>query len=216
MDLARYIDHTLLRADCNESDIRALCQEAIEHGFAAVCVPPYFVALVRHLLEQHNSKLVLATVVGFPFGYSSTPSKVEEIKKAVDEGADEIDAVINLCAVKSGQWSFVENDIDSMCTAARLRGKKIKIALETALLSEEEIRRLAAILLAAQPDFVKTSTGFHGSPTLQTVHLLKESLGNQIPISASGHLDLRQEAEAFIEAGVQRIGTSSGVLLVKR
>ncbi|MBK6946797.1 MAG: deoxyribose-phosphate aldolase [Haliscomenobacter sp.] len=215
MDLARYIDHTLLRVDCSEADIRKLCQEAMEHGFATVCIPPFFVALVRQLLEQHSSKLRLATVVGFPLGYSCTPSKVEEIKKAADDGADEIDAVINLCAVKSSQWSFVENDIDSMCTAARLRGKKIQIALEAALLSEEEIRRLAKILLASKPDFVKASTGFNGSPTLETVYLLKESLENQIPINAAGDIHIRQEAEAFIKAGVQRISTSSGVLLMK-
>lgn len=216
MDLSRYIDHTLLRADCSEADIRKLCEEAIGHGFAAVCVPPYFVALVRHLLEQHSSKLLVTTVVGFPLGYSSTPAKVEEIKKAVDDGADEVDAVINLCALKSSQWSFLENDIDSMCTAARLRGKKIKITLETTLLSEEEIRQLAKILLASKPDFVKTSTGFNGNPSLETIHLLQESLENQIAIHATGDFHSRQEAESLIAAGVKRISTSSGVLLMNR
>lgn len=211
MNLARYIDHTLLRADCSESDIRKLIQEAIEHGFVSVCVPPYYVALARHLLEQHAANLELATAVGFPHGYSSTPAKVEEIKKATDDGADEVDAVINHCAVKSGQWGFVENDIDSMCTAARLRGKKIKITLETALLSVGEIRQLAKILLAAKPDFVKTATGVNGGSSLETVQLLKEVLGEQIPIIAAGNVHSRQEAEAFLQAGVQRMGTPFGI-----
>lgn len=216
-NLAAYIDHTLLKVDSTESDVRKLCEEAVQYQFASVCVPPFFVSQAHQFMENRGSQGVkVATVVGFPLGYSSTPAKVEEIKRAIDDGADEIDAVINLCAVKSGQWSFVQNDIDSMCTATRLRGKKIKIILETGLLKPEEIRQLADILLQSGPDFAKTSTGFNGEgATLEAVQLLRECLGDKIAIKASGGIRSKDQAEAYIAAGVQRIGTSAGVSMMQ-
>ena len=128
MNLASFIDHTLLKADCTLEEIKRVCAEAIQYQFAAVCIPPFYVNHAADLLA--DSTIKVATVVGFPMGYPSTPAKVEEIKKAVDDGADEVDAVINLCAVKNGNWSYIRNDIDSMIMAAHLKGKAIKIILE--------------------------------------------------------------------------------------
>lgn len=215
-ELASYIDHTLLKPDCIEADMYQLCQEAMQFGFAAVCVPPFYVNKAFQWLNGEEALVRVATVVGFPFGYSSTPAKVEEIKRALDDGAEEVDAVINLCAVKSQQWSYVQNDIESMCTAARLRGKKIKIILETGVLKEGEIRRLMDILLISEPDFVKTSTGFNGGgATLEAVRLLHELAAGKMGIKASGDIHSLEQALAFIDAGASRIGTSSAVSMMQ-
>lgn len=217
MDIAGYIDHTLLRVDCTADEIRQLCEEAKTHQFAAVCVPPFFVQLAAQFLEDHFPKVKIATVVGFPMGYSSTPAKIEEIKRAFDDGADEVDAVINLCAVKGKNWSYVANDIESMTTAARLRGKRIKLILETGLLNELELEKLSEYILQSEPDFVKTSTGFHGTGAeLSKVLFLRKLLGDKIAIKASGGIRSKEDAIGFIQAGATRIGTSSGVELLKK
>lgn len=216
MDIAGYIDHTILRVDCTADEIRQLCDEAIAHQFAAVCVPPFFVQLAAQRLEKHLPKIKVATVIGFPMGYSSTPAKIEEIKRAIDDGADEVDAVINICAVKGKTWSYVANDIDSMTTAARLKGKKIKVILETGLLNEVELEKLSEFVLSSGPDFVKTSTGFNGTGAeLGKVLFLKKLLGDKIAIKASGGIRSREDALAFIEVGVARIGTSSALEIIK-
>lgn len=214
MNLASYIDHTILKPDTNTEDVRQLCEEAIAHGFAAVCVPPYFVKNAYQLLEDSTVKV--ATVIGFPMGYSATFAKVEEIKRAIDEGAHELDVVINLCAVKSQNWNYVQNDIASVTTAAHLKAKKIKVILETGLLTDEEIRRLAAICREVEPDFVKTSTGFSGGgASLRVVEMLREALsGTPIKIKASGGIRSAEDALAMIEAGAERLGSSSGVRIV--
>lgn len=211
MTLASYIDHTILRPDCQVADIRTLCEEAVRYQFAAVCIPPFYVKDACHFLEPHSPKV--ATVIGFPMGYAATSAKVEEIKRAFDEGADEVDAVINLCAVKNENWNFVRNDIDSMTTAAHLKGKHIKIILETGLLTEDEIRRLCTICREIGPEFVKTSTGFNGQgASVAAVQLMHQMLkGSSVKIKASGGIRTRQDAQAMIDAGAQRIGSSSGV-----
>ncbi len=214
MSLADYIDHTILRPDCNMEDIKRLCAEAIQFGFATVCVPPFYVKNAYELLL--NTKVKVSTVVGFPMGYAATPAKVEEIKRALDDGASEVDAVINICAVKSSNWSFVKNDIDSMVMAAHLKGRLIKIIFETGLLTETEIVNLCDICLEVKPDFVKTSTGFNGEgATLPVVQVLKRQLQDQIKIKASGGIRTHAEALRFIEAGVKRIGSSSSVMIVR-
>ena len=214
MDLSSYIDHTILKPDCTAQDIARLCEEALEYEFAAVCVPPYFVNQARQLLEDDPQKV--ATVVGFPFGYSPTPAKVEEVKKAIDEGADEIDAVINICAVKSGNWNYVANDIESMVTLARLKSKTIKIILETGLMNQEEITRLCELCVQSGTNYVKTSTGFNGQgATVETVTFLNQLLKGKAKIKASGGIRTSWDAQRFIEAGASRIGTSSGPALVR-
>ena len=125
MQLAEKIDHTLLKPDCTLENIKTVCEEAKTHRFFSVCVPPFYVKDAVQFLEDESVKV--ATVIGFPMGYATTPAKVEEIKRAIDEGADEVDAVVNICAVKSGNWNYVRNDIDSMTRIAHMRGKIIKV-----------------------------------------------------------------------------------------
>ncbi len=216
MNLASYIDHTLLRPDCTLGDIRRICQEALDHSFAAVCIPPYFVPEAAQILEGNEKGVKIATVAGFPMGFGSTASKVEAIKRTIEDGADEIDAVINLNAVKNGDWAFVQNEMDSMITTARLRNRKIKIIIETGLLNEDQIRKLCAIALEVKPDFLKTSTGFNGTGAEpHKVRLMAELLQKKIAIKASGGIRTAAEARAFIEAGASRIGSSSGVAIVQ-
>jgi deoxyribose-phosphate aldolase len=212
MNLAPLIDHTLLRSDADMQAIERLCQEAIEHQFCAVCVPPYFVGQAARLLERKAVKI--ATVIGFPQGYTATPGKVAEIKRAIDDGVDELDAVINICAVKSGQWNYVRNDIDSMTRVAHLKNKRIKIILETDLLTVEEIQQLCAICTDNAVNFVKTSTGFRAGATPEIVQLLRSHLPESIKIKASGGIRTAEFAQQLIEAGAQRLGTSSGLQLI--
>lgn len=209
MSLANVIDHTILRPDCTHSDIEKVCKEAIKHQFKAVCIPPYYVKDAKILLE--NSSVKVATVIGFPSGYSSTPAKVEEIKRALDDGADEFDVVVNICAIKNGNWNFVQNDIESMTRAVHLKGKSIKIILETALLNKEEIEKACAICTNSGVNFVKTSTGFNGpGASEETVRFLRSILPPSIKIKASGGIRSKELAHKMLEAGAERIGTSVG------
>ena len=139
-ELAKKIDHTILKPDCTFTDIKKLCDEAKTYSFASVCVPPYYVKEAFKQLEDSLTKVT--TVIGFPMGYSTTPAKVEEVKRAIVEGVDELDVVVNICAIKEGNWSYVRNDIDSMTRAAHLRGKVVKIILEVGLLTNSEIEQV--------------------------------------------------------------------------
>lgn len=213
MDIASFIDHTILRPDCTTGDIKRICAEALEYRFCSVCIPPFFVREAVRLLEDTPVKV--GTVIGFPMGYSPTAAKVEEIKRAIDEGVDELDVVINICALKDKKWNYLRNDIYTMTTAAHLKAKTIKIIIETGLLSEEEITKVCELCLEIQPDFVKTSTGFNGEgASLYSVRLLQQLLGNHIKIKASGGIRDRETALQMIREGAKRIGTSSGVKIV--
>lgn len=213
MDLAQLIDHTVLLPDCSSEDIEALCEEAHKHRFAAVCVPPYFVRDVVRKLE--DSPVRVATVIGFPMGYACTPAKVEEVKRAIEEGVDEVDVVINICAVKNAHWAYVKNDIESMTMATHARGKVIKVIFEVGLLEEEEINQLCEICNQLGVNFVKTSTGLNGGATVEAVSILREQLNDNIKIKASGGIRNRESAEALIEAGAARLGTSAGTEIIK-
>ncbi|MEO1434068.1 MAG: deoxyribose-phosphate aldolase [Bacteroidota bacterium] len=215
MDIARMIDHTRLKPDTSRSDIEQLCKEAIEYGFAAVCVPPFYVQDASRFLGDAPVKV--ATVVGFPMGYAHTPAKVEEVKRAVDDGADEIDVVINIAAVKSGNWAYIKNDITSTTLAAHLKGKIVKIILEIGLLEKEEILQLCEICNAINVDFVKTSTGMHGTgATITGVTMLRKALNEAIQIKASGGIRDFSKAEKLIQAGATRIGTSQSIKLLQQ
>lgn len=213
MNIASFIDHTVLQADTTLTDIKRVCKEAIEYGFAAVCVPPSYVAQARQALE--GSSVKLSTVIGFPMGYSATVAKVEEIKRALAEGVDEFDVVIDIGAAKSGDWNVVRNDIDRMVTACHLRGKKIKVIIETGLLTSDEIAEMCKICNDLEPDYVKTSTGFNGAGARpEVVVQLRSLLKKKIKIKASGGIRTAEDARALIEAGADRLGASQGIAIV--
>jgi deoxyribose-phosphate aldolase len=210
MDIKKHIEHTVLKADTSKNDVLRICKEAIEHNFFGVCVPPYFVKTAKEALKESNISVV--TVVGFPLGYSSTPSKVEEVKRALDEGADEIDMVINIAALKEQDFAYVSNDISSLATLIHIKGKKIKVIIETALLTQEEKLKALEICIASNVDFVKTSTGFsHSGAQVDDIELMRKKLPAKIKIKASGGIKTKEQAIALINAGADRIGASSSV-----
>jgi deoxyribose-phosphate aldolase len=212
--LTNYIDHTTLKIDTKKADIKKLCSEAEAKKFYAVCIPPYFVRSASMLLK--NSDVKIATVIGFPLGYSATPSKAAEIQKAIDDGADELDVVINVSAVKSGDWGYVQNDIKTVALATQMRGKVIKVILETGLLNKKEIKKLCEICTEVGVNYVKTSTGFNGAgATVEVVEYLRANLPVSIKIKASGGISSAKKAIKMIAAGADRLGTSSGVKIVK-
>lgn len=214
MNLASYIDHTLLKPDASEKEVKKLCSEAKEHGFAAVCVPPYFVRKCKLWLKDTGVKV--ATVVGFPLGYTHTPAKVEEARRAIDEGADEIDMVINIIALKAGDMNYLKNELTSVATITQLRGGKLKVILETGLLTEKEIVTACELCKEMTVDFVKTSTGYvQPGATIEVVKLLRSHLPKSIKIKASGGIRDKELAEQLIKAGAERIGSSASVSLVQ-
>ncbi|NJN77546.1 MAG: deoxyribose-phosphate aldolase [Saprospiraceae bacterium] len=214
MTLAQYIDHTLLKADTDTKAVTQLCNEAIENNFRSVCVPPYFVSLAVELLEATPVKVV--TVIGFPMGYAATPAKVEEAKRAIQEGADEIDVVVNVAAIKDKNWSYVKNDVNSLTTTAHLQGKIVKIIFETALLTEAEIIQLCEICNENEVNYVKTATGFNGVNTSpEIIRFLKNHINSEIKIKASGGIRSKEQALALIKAGANRIGTSRSLQIIE-
>lgn len=212
MELNNTIDHTLLKPQTTAEEVKRLCREARTNNFCAVCIPPYYVTLAKQELQGTSVKV--ATVIGFPYGFSATMAKVAEITRAVEEGVDELDVVISLGALRSGNWNHVSADIDRMVTAVRLRGKVIKVILETSLLNEHEMIELCKICNSVNPDFVKTSTGTQGGATEAAVRILRQHLKPEIKIKASGGIRDAQTARAMLAAGADRIGTSSGVSIV--
>lgn len=215
-ELTEVIEHTLLKPDSTPDDIRRLCEEATEHGFYGVCVPPYYVRDARRLSGTDENRFRVSTVIGFPMGYSATMAKSEEIKRAFDDGADEIDAVLNIAAVKSQQWNHVERDVDAIATAARLRSGISKLILECALLTDEEIRQVVEIARKTGIHFLKTGTGFLGHPATETmVQQLRQLANGELKIKAAGGIRTRAQAEALLRAGADRLGTSASVEIVK-
>lgn len=212
MDIHKAIEHTILKPDCTIDDIRRLCEEALQYNFYGVCVPPYFVKDAARLL---NEQAKVVTVVGFPMGYSNVPAKVEEIKRALDEEADEIDAVINICAIKSNNWNYIKNELDSVARAVSMRGKVLKLIIETGLLTKAEMKQVIKIAEDNDIQFIKTSTGFNGDgATVEIVKFLRENLNPKVKIKASGGIKSFEMAEKLIHAGADRIGTSNGVQIV--
>ncbi|WP_018247999.1 deoxyribose-phosphate aldolase [Orenia marismortui] len=211
-ELAAMIDHTILNADAQEKDIKLKCQEALEYEFASVCVNPTFVSVVNKELEGSNVKV--CTVIGFPLGESTTETKVFEARNAIKNGADEIDMVINIGAIKSGAWDIVKDDIKSVVHSAK--GKAIvKVIIETCYLTDEEKRKACEVSKEAGADFVKTSTGFGtGGATVEDIKLMREVVGDKMGVKASGGVRSKEDAMKMIEAGATRIGASSGIAIV--
>ena len=211
MELCKYIDHTLLRADAVPEEIERLCREAVEHRFASVCVNGKYVPLAARLTAGTDVKV--ACVVGFPLGAMSSEAKAFEAAKAVSDGAHEIDMVIDIGAAKAGDFETVESDVRAVVRAAEGRAI-VKAIIETCLLSDDEKRAACRAAVAGGAAFVKTSTGFSkGGATVEDVHLCRETVGPDIGVKASGGVRTREAAEAMISAGATRIGTSSGVAI---
>lgn len=208
MDINNYLDHTLLNPLASSDDIKKLCEEAIANNFAAVCINPYFASFASKLLKESDVKLAIA--IGYPYGYSPTVSKAAEIKWAIDHGADEIDAVINLAALKSEDFSFVRNDIDTMSRSAGMRGKALKLIVEESLLTDNELARVCDFCIESEVHFVKNSTGVIGTgATPENISRLRNLLPKEIKIKASGGIRKKSAVNALIEAGANRIGSSS-------
>ena len=214
IEIAKFLEHTVLKPDTSLTDVRRACEESIQYGFAAVCIPPFYVRDARRILGE-RSNLRLATVVGFPLGYSAIAAKSEEIKRAVDEGADDIDAVLNIAAVKSENWSVVFNDIDSIARATQLRGNTLKLILECGLLNVAEMQRIIEIADEVRIKWLKTGTGFNGFPaTVPMVQQLRTLAPEHMKIKAAGGIKTLAEAKALLEAGADRIGTSASMQII--
>lgn len=213
MNIAAYIDHTILKPTTLVADVDRLCAEAIDYGFAAVCVPPLFVKQAKALTAGSGVKV--ATVIGFPFGYSAIEAKLAEIVLAIVDGADELDMVINISAVKNNDWQFLANEINAVMPVIRSKGKVIKVIIESGILTDEEIIRCCDIYGMAGVDFMKTSTGYaEKGATIEAVQLMRRHLADAIKIKASGGIKTFSFAKALVEAGADRLGCSSSVQIV--
>ncbi|GAB6103139.1 deoxyribose-phosphate aldolase [Thermococcus atlanticus] len=213
-NIAGYIDHTNLKAYATGEDIIKLCREAMEYGFYAVCVNPYRVKLAKETLKGSGVKV--ATVIGFPLGATPTEVKVFEAKKALEGGADELDMVINIGALKDKDYDYVRNDIAEVVKVAHEKNAKVKVIIETCYLTEEEKVKACELAKEAGADFVKTSTGFGtGGATVEDVRLMRKVVGEGMGVKAAGGIRTYEQALAMIEAGATRLGTSSGVKIVE-
>ena len=212
MDLAGKIDHTILKPDATEKDIVNLCHEAVKHGFASVCVNPTYLCTAARLL--HGANVAPSTVIGFPLGAVLTEIKIQEILAAKAHGAREVDAVINIGRVKSGDWKIVHRDIELMVKTAQSCGLKIKVIMEATLLAENEKKKVAEIVKETGADYIKTSTGFFGGATVEDVRNLKEWVGPTVKVKASGGIRTKEFALELVAAGADRLGTSSGLSLL--
>ena len=214
-ELARIIDHTLLKPDATKSEITRLCNEAKKYGFASVCINASFVPLCAKLLRDTSVKI--CTVIGFPLGATSTASKAFETEHALRNGAREVDMVINIGMLKSGEYEYVENDIFAVTTTACRYGALTKVILETGLLTDEEKIKGCMLAKRAGADFVKTSTGFSkGGATVGDIALMRKVVGTAMGVKASGGVRTREEALAMIASGADRIGASASVKIVSR
>ena len=208
-EIAAYIDHTLLKPTATWQQIEALCNEAIEYKTASVCIPPNYIARVK---EKFGDDLKIATVIGFPLGYETTAAKAEETATALDDGADEIDMVINITDVKNSDYDLVKEEIASL--KAICGDKILKVIVETCYLTTEEKINMCRIVTEAGADYIKTSTGFGtAGATLEDVKLFKEHIGENVKIKATGGIRTKEDMIAYIKEGVSRIGCSSTKVL---
>ncbi len=206
MKLSKYIDHTVLKAFAAKEDIEKLCSEAKQYGFASVCVNPFWVKYCADLLKGSGVKV--CTVIGFPLGANESETKAFEAALAIKNGAQEVDMVINIGALKSGDWDTVKNDIQAVRNASK--GKVLKVIIETSYLTDEEKKKVSKISADCGADFVKTSTGFSDKgATAEDVKLMKDASG--IAVKASGGIRSKEDALKMIEAGASRLGTSAGI-----
>jgi deoxyribose-phosphate aldolase len=210
--LANLIDHTVLKPEATQNQIQTLCEEAKTYGFASVCVNPYWVPLAKKLLE--GSDVLVCTVIGFPLGATLTEVKAFETRVSIEKGASEVDMVINIGALKDGDLATVEADIKAVVDEAGERAL-VKVILETCLLTTEEIETASRLAVKAGADYVKTSTGFStGGASTEAVKLMRQVVGPDKGVKASGGIRDRETADAMVEAGASRIGASASVAIV--
>lgn len=211
-ELAAKIDHTLLRAEAKEEDIRKLCEEAKKYGFATVCVNPCYVTMAKHLLQ--GTEIGITTVIGFPLGATTSTMKAAETREAIENGATEVDMVINIGALKDKKYEYVLNDIKAVVHAADKKAV-VKVIIETGLLTDEEKEKACLLAKEAGADFVKTSTGFlAGGAIKDDIILMRRTVEDTMGVKASGGIKTKGDAEALIKAGANRIGTSASVAIV--
>ena len=214
MTIAQYIDHTILKPTTLLSEVEKICLEAIEYNFASVCVPPLFVKKAKVLLK--DSKVKIATVIGFPFGYSAVEAKLAETVLAIVDGADELDMVINISAIKNNDWQYLAGEINAILPIVKKQNKVIKIIIESGILTNEEIIKCCDLYGAAGVNFLKTSTGYaEKGATVEAVVLMRKHLADSVQIKASGGIKSYTFAKELIAAGATRIGCSSSIQLVK-
>lgn len=214
MELNKYIDHTLLKPTASEKDIIKICDEAKEYHFASVCVNPCNVLLVSK--ELRGSDVKVCSVISFPFGTSSTEVKVEEAKKAIEAGAEEIDMVINVGKLLEGGLKYTQNEISAVTKTCHEKDVLLKVIVETCYLEEKNIADICAVIEKAGADFIKTSTGYGSrGASVEDIKLFKKYLKKDTKIKASGGIRSREDALKYIEAGCARIGTSSGIKIIE-
>ena len=212
MELNSYIDHTNLKLDSTLKDIEKLCNEAIKYHFASVCVPPYYVPLAASLLK--DSTVQVCTVIGFPNGYSTKEVKSYEAINAIENGADEIDMVININALKNKDYDYIKDEIEEIRDS--IDGHVLKVIIETSLLDDKEIEKMTKICNETFVNFIKTSTGFGSrGASLHDLEIINKYKNDILEIKASGGIKNEEDAESFIKAGATRLGTSSGVTIMK-
>jgi len=208
-----YLEHTILKPNITHQDIDKIVQEGIENEFKGICIPPFWVKKARK--DLGNSEVQLITIAGFPFGYNKTETKIFEIEQAIEDGADEVDIVWNLSAFKAAM-NWVKNDIAKCAELLHKNSKLLKVILETAYLNKEEIVSGCMICKDAGADYVKTSTGFaHEGATVENIKIMRSALPSSVGIKAAGGIKDFATAQAMIEAGADRIGTSSGVKILE-
>jgi len=211
MDIAKYIDHTILKPTAQRKDIEQLCKEARENNFASVCVNPCWVSYASELLK--DSGVSVCTVIGFPLGANDSKVKAFEAKTAVEQGASEVDMVINIGALKAGEYDIVKQDIAAVRQASK--GKVLKVIIETSYLTDEEKQKVCQICAVCGADFVKTSTGFSsGGATEHDVVLMAKAAGDKMKVKASGGIRTKEDALKMIKAGASRLGTSAGLKII--
>ena len=214
MNIAHYIDHTILKPTTLITDVEKICKEAIQYQFAAVCVPPLFVKKATALLNRTTVKT--ATVIGFPFGYSAVEAKLAEVLLAMVDGADELDMVINIAALKNNDWQYLAGELNAVLTIIQSKKKVLKVIIESGLLTDNEIIKCCDLYGIAGVNFMKTSTGYADTgATVHAVKLMRKHLADAVKIKASGGIRTFTFAKELIEAGADRIGCSSSIKIIE-
>jgi len=213
MSIAQFIDHTILKPTTTVADIKKICEEANEYQFAAVCVPPFYVSHAGRFLA--NTKVGIATVIGFPFGYNYIPVKVKEVKKAIKDGAGELDMVINIAALKNDNINYLEQEIEMILEITQAHNKTLKLIIESGILSDSEIIKCCEFYGNYPIQFLKTSTGYaEKGATIEAVRLMRTHLPPSIQIKASGGIKSYTFAKGLIDAGATRLGSSASITIV--